>query len=177
MSGGETLSSVSGSGAVVWQPTRDGTYTLTHKVMNGETQVGATLTATFEVSHFPAYTETQTIPELVPYVWLRECFPEIADEFEAYESAALATAANGVNKVWECYVAGLVPTNAAAWFEARIEIDADGTPHISWVPDLNENGTKQERVYTVEGKAELTDSWGLTNNLSRFFHVKVGMPE
>ena len=46
---GETLKSATGSGAVVWTPTRNGTYTLTHKVMSGDVQVGETLTATFLV--------------------------------------------------------------------------------------------------------------------------------
>ena len=85
-------------------------------------------------------------------------------------------AANGVNKVWECYVAGIVPTNAAARFEARIEIE-NGVPVVTWSPDLNEGGTKNERVYTVEGKERLGDGWGPTNAASRFFRVKVALPE
>ena len=124
-----------------------------------------------------ALAATQTTPEPVPYAWLRECFPAIADESAAYESAALATAANGANKVWECYVAGLSPTNAAARFEARIEFDADGNSVVKWSPDLNKNGTKHERVYTVEGKETLSDGWGPTNANSRFFRVKVSLPE
>ena len=44
---GETLNSVSGTGFVDWTPLSNGTYTLTHKVMSGETQYGTTLTATF----------------------------------------------------------------------------------------------------------------------------------
>ena len=46
---GETLTSMSGSGAVTWTPQHNGNYTLTHKVMSGETQIGETLTATFFV--------------------------------------------------------------------------------------------------------------------------------
>ena len=46
---GETLSSMAGSGAVTWTPQHNGDYTLTHKVMSGETQIGETLTATFFV--------------------------------------------------------------------------------------------------------------------------------
>jgi hypothetical protein len=43
---------------------------------------------------------------------------------------------------------------------------------------LNENGTKDVRVYTVEGKETLTDDyWTPTNSASRFFRVKVEMPE
>lgn len=45
----ETLKSATGTGSVVWTPTRNGTYTLTHQVMNGDVQVGETLTATFVV--------------------------------------------------------------------------------------------------------------------------------
>ena len=52
----------------------------------------------------------------------------------------------------------------------------DGVPVIGWEPDLNEGGTKHERVYTVEGKENLTDSWTPTNSASRFFRVKVSMP-
>ena len=123
-----------------------------------------------------AYTATQTTPAPVPYVWLRGHFPHTPDEYDAYESAAKEDAANGLNKVWECYVAGLTPTDAKVAFRTVISIGADGEPVVSWNPDLNEGGTKHERVYTVEGKANLTDSWAPTNSASRFFRVKVSMP-
>ena len=122
-----------------------------------------------------AYTETQTTPKPVPYAWLRGFYPELADEYDAYESAALATAANGRDKVWECYVAGISPTNEAARFEARIDV-SNGVPVVTWTPDLNEGGTKAERVYTVEGQERLGDGWGPTNAASRFFRVKVALP-
>ena len=41
---GTTLKSATGTGSVVWTPPRDGTYTLTHRVMNGDEQIGETLT-------------------------------------------------------------------------------------------------------------------------------------
>ncbi len=123
------------------------------------------------------YTATQTTPAPVPYVWLRGHFPHTPDEYDAYESAAKEDEANGLNKVWECYVAGLNPTNATDVFRAVISIGADGAPVVGWEPDLNEGGTKHERVYTVEGKENLTDkSWAPTNSASRFFRVKVSMP-
>ena len=122
-------------------------------------------------------TETQTTKVPVPYIWLRGHFPHTPDEYDAYESAAKEDAANGLNKVWECYVAGLNPTNATDVFRTVISIGADGAPVIGWEPDLNEGGTKHERVYTVEGKENLTDkSWAPTNSASRFFRVKVSMP-
>ena len=92
----------------------------------------------------------------VRYVWLRTYYPETPDEYDFYEAAAKEDAANGVNKVWECYVAGLVPTNATDVFRAVISME-DGAPVVGWEPDLNEGGTKHERVYTVEGKENLTD--------------------
>ena len=98
--------------------------------------------------------------------------------------AAHATAANGVNKVWECYVAGLVPTNATDVFRTIISMEND-KPVIGWTPDLNEGGTKQERVYTVEGRLSLTEGdWEelriengeLRIGECRFFRVKVALP-
>ena len=62
-------------------------------------------------------------------------------------------------------------------FRTVIPIGAEGEPVIGWMPDLNEGGTKHERVYTVEGRESLTEgSWGPTNAASRFFRVKVSMP-
>ncbi len=62
-----------------------------------------------------------------------------------------------MKKVWECYVAGLNPTNATDVFRAVISIVADGDPVVGREPGLNEGGTKNERVYTVEGRESLTD--------------------
>ncbi len=62
-----------------------------------------------------------------------------------YATVAKGTAANGM-KVWECYVAGLDPTNEVSRFEARIEF-TDGKPVVTWTPDLNVDGVV--RTYTV----------------------------
>jgi hypothetical protein len=120
---------------------------------------------------------TLTTPVPVPYSWFDSDYPALLATHKGdYEAAANATAANNLNKVWECYVAGLNPTNATNVFRALISIGTDGEPVIGWEPDLNEGGTKHERVYTVEGKENLTDSWAPTNAASRFFRVKVSMP-
>ena len=47
---GMTLLEGSGSGAFAWTPPRNGTYTLTHRVLAGGEQVGETLTAVFEAA-------------------------------------------------------------------------------------------------------------------------------
>ena len=113
----------------------------------------------------------------VPMDYIEEkAAPILAANGGDYEATVLATASNRVNKVWECYVAGLNPTNATDVFRTVISMD-NGEPVIGWKPDLNEGGTKHERVYTVEGKENLTDkSWAPTNSASRFFRVKVSMP-
>lgn len=108
----------------------------------------------------------------VPVSWLDENATDfvIAAGGDA-AIAAEAMSANGVNKVWECYVAGLSPTNAAARFEARVDL-VDGEPVVTWSPDLG-----AARNYVVEGKTNLVDGWGPTNAASRFFRVKVSLPE
>ena len=96
---------------------------------------------------------------------------ELEGDYEAFANAA---AANGRN-VWECYVAGLDPTNAASEFTAAISISND-VPYIIWSPNLNTNGIV--RKYTILGKGSLTDTadWAPTNSAHRFFKVKVEMP-
>lgn len=125
--------------------------------------------------------ETQTTEVPVPYDWLRDYYPETPDEYDSYEAAAKADAANGVNKVWECYVAGISPTNATEQFTAKITIDENGNPKIEWNPDLNENGTKNERVYTILGRVNLNEGdWAPVTDANRdemhFFKLKVEMP-
>ena len=163
-----------GTGSVDWTPAKNGTYLLAHRVMSNGEQVGELLTAIFVVDHFPAYTATQTTDVPVPYTWLTQYNPGLSDEYDAYEDAANATAANG-RPVWECYVAGLDPTNAASIFSAAISM-TNGVPYITWSPNLNTNGIV--RKYTILGKESLTDTadWASTNSTHRFFKVKVEMP-
>ena len=122
----------------------------------------------------PPVTETQTTPVPVPYAWLDAHVPEVVHDYEAYEAAAKTTAANG-RPVWECYVAGLDPTNETSKFTAFISL-SNRIPYITWSPNLNTNGI--ERIYTVLGKTNLTDTveWAPTNSAHRFFKVKVEMP-
>ena len=93
-----------------------------------------------------------------------------------YETAAHAVVANGHNKVWECYVAGICPTNETSKFTAKIELK-DGVPIVTWDPNLNTNGVV--RAYKVYGSAtpENGGDWQFpTNSLHRFFKVNVEMP-
>jgi uncharacterized repeat protein (TIGR02543 family) len=105
----------------------------------------------------------------VPYAWLKENADSIlAANGGDYEATAKAKAANGVNTVWECYVAGLNPTDENAAFTAALSFDGDGKPVVSSDPDLG-----GERTYTVEGVENLGDAWGPTTPATRFFRVKV----
>ncbi len=102
-----------------------------------------------------------------------------------HEAAANADAEHGVYKVWECYVAGLAPTNATAAFKVKAISFVDGEPVVEWDPDLNDGGAKAERAYKLLGKrllseddwTDLSDERDVDAKGWRFFRVRVGMPE
>ena len=99
-------------------------------------------------------------------------------------SADTAISANGVNTVFDSYVLGLNPTDQNSRFETRLRFE-DGKPIPTWVPDLNEGGTKAERVYRVEAKKEMSDeAWTDVTDVEdlgaegwRFFRVGVELAE
>ena len=160
--------------SVWWIPdAKGGMITLTY------TSGSVVKTAVFEVvSTIPTETQTTEVP--VPYSWLEKYYPGVSD----YESAAKAktgkrNAFGHEFSVWEEYVAGTDPTNTTSVFSAKIEM-VDGVPRITWEPDMNEDGSKNERLYKIWGKEALDDGldWvSPTNSLHRFFRVTVEMPE
>ena len=70
-------------------------------------------------------TATSNSPAAVPYAWLDGYYPGGHTPAE-YETLAMQTAANGKLKVWECYVAGLSPTDANAAFVVESIRSASG---------------------------------------------------
>ena len=82
------------------------------------------------------------------------------------------TAANG-RTLHECYVAGLDPGDPDADLVANISMNAASEPVITWAPDLT-----PDRVYTVIGRTNLTDSGWVepTNESTHFYKVKVSLP-
>ena len=60
-------------------------------------------------------------------------------------------------------------------FLVWIEI-VGGVPQVTWSPNQNTNGT--ERIYTIWGKTNLTDTEWMcpTNSGHRFFKVEVELP-
>ena len=108
----------------------------------------------------------------IPKAWIFERAPAaFAAANEDWEAAAQAMAANGENKVWECYVAGLDPANATNRFLVSLDFDETGAPHLAWLPDLG-----AERFYYAEGKSSLSDRWGAVKDGSRFFRIRVALP-
>lgn len=142
---------------------RSGTYAAVVRVADA---TGRRAERAFSVS--VAETNTETTPVPVPCDWLERHW---LAPYGEYEDAAWGRAANGENAVWECYLAGLDPTDAEDRFLANIEIE-DGKPVVTWSPDLGE-----VRNYVVEGKPSLAGEWGLCNEDSRFFRVRVAMPD
>ena len=137
---------------------------------------------------------TSTTPVPVPFEWLEENARELleANGWD-YEAAANAPASNEM-AMWECYLVGLDPENEGGAFTAKLEF-VDGKPVLKWDPDLNEDGTKQERVYQVWARKSVeapepdgedtTDGWAdvtgqeatwVTNGW-RFFRVGVDLPK
>ncbi len=120
----------------------------------------------------------------VPYEWIDEHAAEILAEHGGdYEAAATATTANG-RTVSECYVAGLEDLASADDFTVFIEV-RDGEPRVTWRPDLNEGGTKQERTYKLYGKKSLLGGEPWTDVTGepalgaagwRFFRATVELP-
>ena len=113
---------------------------------------------------------TRTTPVPVPYSWLDGYVLATSGD---YEAAAKEDAANGVNKVWECYVAGLNPTNATDVFRAVISMDGE-TPVVGWEPKLSTD-EEAKRIYTIYGREKLDVGGWITptNALHRFFKVGV----
>ena len=120
---------------------------------------------------------TVTTPAPIPYSYFDMSCPTLLMEHGGYyEAAAHDAASNGHNKIWECYVAGINPTNAESRFVAKINM-VDGAPVVTWEPNLNTNGII--RAYKVYGKETLEGGgeWQYpTNSLHRFFKVEVGLP-
>ena len=131
-----------------------------------------------EVVWTPVPVETQSTPVAVPFAWVQEKFPSLTDA-AAFEAKASEVAANGVNKVWECYVAGIDPTDATAEFVTKIEM-VDGKPVITWEPDMNEgSGKTGVRTYKLLGSTDLKTWTEVADDAEanyNFFKVEVSMP-
>ena len=153
-------------------PTRAGLYTVRFAVAETKNYLGTFRDVDFEIRRADGGTATATTPVPVPYDWLA---PYLAAFGGDYEAAAHATGANGV-ALWESYVAGLDPADAASRFTAKIALGADGRPVVTWSPDLRT--ADPPRAYTVYGKPTLgAAAWAPVTDANRaamrFFRVEV----
>lgn len=123
------------------------------------------------ITFYDASTLETPIP--VSYDWLDEFPALLSSHGRDYEATALSLAANGINLVWECYLAGLDPTNSNSVFTASIQIE-HGKPCLSWFPDLG-----NARYYVVEGKTSLSNKDWLKDfgKDVRFFRIVVEPPK
>lgn len=93
---------------------------------------------------------------------------DVADA-TSIQSAAVKTAANGINSVAECWVIGISPTNENEKFTASISFDSEGNPQIDYDPNLG-----SERTYRKLCSYDLK-SWREWNGKesANFFKVEV----
>ena len=163
------------------RPSAPGRYTARFWVEETKNYAGVGLAAPYDVDFEifrgpddpPAGDATTTTPVPVPHAWLDAYVGRFGGG--DYEAAARATGANGV-ALWESYVAGLDPADAASRFTAKIALGADGTPVVTWSPDLRT--ADPPRAYTVYGKPTLgAAAWTPVTDANRaamrFFKVAV----
>ena len=124
-----------------------------------------------------AYTHTTDVK--VPYEWLLEKWPDAVDEYEAYETAAKATAANG-RKVWECYALGLDPADPSDDFRITRFWMENGEPKFEFNHTTDGSGNSFLPYVKPLGKAQLSHKWWYVpeggNPSFRFFTVEVVPP-
>ncbi len=163
------------------RPFAPGRYTARFWVAESKNYAGVGLAAPYDVDFEifrgpddpPAGDATTTTPVPVPYAWLDAYVGRFGGG--DYEAAAHAPGANGV-ALWESYVAGLDPADAASRFTASIALGADGRPVVTWSPDLR--AADPPRAYTVYGKPTLgAAAWTPVTDANRaamrFFKVAV----
>ena len=163
------------------RPSAPGRYTARFWVEETKNYAGVGLAAPYDVDFEifrgpddpPAGDATTTTPVPVPHAWLDAYVGRFGGG--DYEAAAHAPGANGV-ALWESYVAGLDPADAASRFTASIALGADGTPVVTWSPDLR--AAEPPRAYTVYGKPTLgAAAWTPVTDANRaamrFFKVTV----
>ena len=147
------------------------------RIVNGWVDMGA-----YESQAPRTHTRESDVP--VPYTWLNGYRPwkGVTD----YEALAKLQGANGLF-FWESFVAGLNPTDALSKFLITniVVQSGDGIPAVVGGKDaaatilLDWNPRRADRVYTVFGKTNLTDTtpwYTPTNDATRFFKVEVRMP-
>lgn len=130
-------------------PTAAGLYVARFWVAETADYAGVGLDETCEVEFEIAAAGGETTQETevpVPLSWLEPYVEEYGGG--DYEEAGKAVGKNGY-VLWESYVAGLDPDDPDSRLTPVINFLADGTPDVTWDPDLSED--ELPRAYTVVG--------------------------
>ena len=119
----------------------------------------------------------------VPFAWIDEKAPGLlANAYGDHDAAAQTLAANGVNTVADCYVAGLEPENPDSVFRADIRL-VNGRAVVGPYSDSGD-GPLPGRVYRVLGATspdpaaqwdDVTDLDNLDATPYRFFKAAVSL--
>ncbi len=177
---GNTWISSPTDGCMDWYPVSNGIYVLTHRIMSGNSQIGESLTTTFQVNRM-GFLATQTTAIPVPYAWLKMCYPYIHDEFDVYEAVAHGKSANRL-KVWECYVIGLDPNDADGDFRiTSFPMKSTGTPdlgNVRFEPPMEKWNVRSAKP-VLKGKPDLNgDDWkvlDVTDEQLHFFRMEIAL--
>jgi len=135
------------------------------RIYDGVVDMGA-----YEFGSTPPQMYTTGTPVHVPFSWLDQWGGNSGN----YEALAKSKGLNGYF-FWESFVAGLNPTDAGSKFAiTNFAVNAQSrVSKLDWSP------RRSDRVYTVWGKTNLTDTtpwYTPTNDATRFFKVEVKLP-
>ena len=132
-----------------------------------------TFTLTWSGDLTVAATETSTTDVPVPYIWLDGYYPGQGVSSEAYEALANGDSDGDGFPVWQEYLLGTDPTNAASRLFATVSMNG-GTPVFGW-SHTNANIEAAGYRYAPKGRLSLDDSAGWQPFASghRFFKVVV----
>lgn len=106
----------------------------------------------------------------IPKTWLENASIMIGLSTVDPAIVAMETAANG-RPVWECYVADLDPEDPDDDLVADIEL-VNGLPLVTIL-----KGESANRIYETQGAPTPVGPWGEPDESSRFFRVKVRLPD
>lgn len=131
-----------------------------------------------EFSMDARYTKTTEIP--VAFSWLNYNYYDMrAADDAAHENRAKEMAENGINKVYECFLMGIDPTDSNAKLELKMEKKATSLV-FSWAPNLNEGRKKRRYTIMARDRLDMGDwedvdvQWnGVMSTWGKFFRLKV----
>lgn len=122
----------------------------------------------------------------VEFDWICRHYPPVTNNAwgaalpSDYTALATALDEHGLSPLGKCvpfaydYLTGTDPARKDHFFRATIKVSSDGSVEVSPDPNLGDS-----RVYTLLGKETLDDGddWKVADEASRFFKLKVDLPQ